>query len=118
MCHIILMMPVLALPMFWLWPMSVAAPVYIVIVVLSAVLYLFTVRVMRRPVQTGLEELLQSVGEVVEVGERLPRVRVHSEIWNAECSNELRLGDRVKVLSVGGLTLRVQRLDAVGNATK
>ncbi len=94
MCHLILMMPVLGLPVFWLWPMAVAAPVYTVIIVLSALLYFFTLRAMRRPVLTGSEELLQSIGEVVEVRDRLARVRVHSEIWNAESSNELRKGDR------------------------
>ncbi|MEE9598462.1 MAG: NfeD family protein [Acidiferrobacterales bacterium] len=118
MCHLILMMPVLGLPVFWLWPMAVAAPVYTVIIVLSALLYFFTLRAMRRPVLTGSEELLRSIGEVVEVRDRLARVRVHSEIWNAESSNELRKGDRVKVLSVDGLTLRVQRLDASENITE
>lgn len=111
MCHLILMMPVLGLPVFWLWPISVAAPVYAVIVVLSAVLYFFTMRAMRRPVHTGSEELLRSIGEVVEARERLARVRVHGEIWNVGSSEKLHKSDRVKVLSVDGLTLRVQRLE-------
>ena len=118
MCHVLLMMPVLGLPVFWLWPMAVAAPVYTVIIVLSALLYFFTLRAMRRPVLTGSEELLQSIGEVVEVRDRLTRVRVHSEIWNAESSEKLRKGDRVKVLSADGLTLRVQQLDASENITE
>ena len=118
MCHLILMMPVLGLPVFWLWPISVAAPVYAVIVVFSAVLYFFTMRAMRRPVQTGSEELLRSIGGVVEARERLARVRVHSEIWNAESSEKLHKGDRVKVLSVDGLTLRVKRLDASKDITE
>lgn len=118
MCHLILMMPVLGLPVFWLLPMSVAAPVYAVITVLSAVLYFFTWRAMRRPVQTGSEEMLRSIGEVIEARGHIALVRVHSEIWDAESSEKLRKGDRVKVLSIDGLTLRVQGLDASEDITE
>jgi inner membrane protein len=113
MCHLILMMPLLGLPVFWLWPVSIAAPVYTVIIVLSAAVYFYTLRTMRRPVQTGSEEMLRSLGEVREVRGGRARVRVHSEIWNAESSDKLRKGDRVKILSVDGLTLRVQPLLSV-----
>ncbi|MDH3669983.1 MAG: hypothetical protein OES46_02315 [Gammaproteobacteria bacterium] len=113
MCHLILMMPVLGLPVFWLWPMSIAVPVYTVIIVLSVVVYFYTVRAMRRPVQTGSEEMLRSLGEVREARGRIARVRVHGEIWNAESTDRLRKGGRVKILSVDGLTLRVQLLRSI-----
>ena len=113
MCHLILMMPVLGLPVFWVWPMSIAAPVYTVIIVLSAMVYFYTLRAMRRPVQTGSEEMLRSLGEVREARGCMARVRVHSEIWNAESSDRLRKGDQVRILSVDGLTLKVQPLRGV-----
>ncbi len=113
MCHLILMMPVLGLPLFWVWPMSIAAPLYMVIIALSAAIYFYTLQTMRRPVQTGSDEMLRSFGEVREVRGRMARVRVHSEIWNAESTDRLHKGDRVKILSIDGLTLRVQPLRRV-----
>jgi len=55
MCHIILMMPILALPLFWVLPLSIAAPVYGVILLLSSWLYYFTMQAMRRPTEIGSE---------------------------------------------------------------
>ncbi len=46
--------------------MSVAAPVYIVILVLSAVLYFYTMQAIRGPVQAGSEELLRGIGALAQ----------------------------------------------------
>jgi membrane protein implicated in regulation of membrane protease activity len=35
-------------------------------------------------------------------------VRFRGEIWHAECDSDARVGDRVKVVGVEGLTLRVE----------
>ena len=102
-------MPILGLPIFWLWPMSVAAPSYIVILLLSGWLYYYVIVAMRRPVETGSEEILHSIGQVVGLGERFVRVRVHSEVWNAESPDKLRKGDLVTIEKLDGLILTVRR---------
>lgn len=111
MCHLILMLPLLALPIFWLMPLSTALPVYSVVVLLASVIYLLAIRAMRRPVETGYEEILKSTGQVIDIQENITHVRVHSEIWNAISSDKLCEGDRIKVVSMDGLTLKVQRID-------
>lgn len=111
MCHLILLMPVLAIPLFWLMPVSTAVPVYSAILILSGWVYLLAIRAMRCSVKTGSEEILQSVGEVIEVENHTARVRVHSEIWKAESSDELHKGDLVKVISIKGLTLKVKQIN-------
>ena len=35
MCHLILLMPILALPIFWLMPLNLAIPIYIIIALMS-----------------------------------------------------------------------------------
>ncbi len=111
MCHIILLMPVLAIPLFWFLPLLVAVPVYGVILVASGWVYYLAIRVMRRPVGTGIEALIHSTGEVVGKKEGdLFRVRVQSEIWNAESTDNLRPGDCIEVISVKGLRLKVRCL--------
>lgn len=109
MCHIILLMPLLTLPIFWLVPLDIALPVYLVIVALSAWFYYFVVVVMRKPVATGIEHLLQSQGEVIDVHDGYLHVRVDSEIWQAESSEHLQPGDRVSVTGFDHMHLKVTR---------
>jgi membrane-bound serine protease (ClpP class) len=109
MCHLILLSPLFALAIFWLWPLWIAAPVYAVIVVLSILLYVATVRSMRLPQITGVHSLLQRSGVVIDVDGQRPRVRVGGEIWQAFSTDPLQVGDEVKVLRQNGMTLEVER---------
>ncbi|MDT8403197.1 NfeD family protein [Sulfuriflexus sp.] len=109
-CHLILLMPLLAIPLFWLWPVSTAVPVYSAVLILSGWVYLLVFRAMKRSVKTGSEEILQSVGEVIEVENNIASVQVHSEIWQAESSDKLQKGDLVKVVGIKGLTLKVKHI--------
>lgn len=113
MCHLILLLPVLGLAVFMLWPLSVAAPVYAVILVISLAFYYFIMQAMRRPVTTGAEEIVRKTGKVLEVRGRKIYVRVRGEIWNAESSDRLHPGDSVSITGIDGLMLRVKRSDQV-----
>jgi membrane protein implicated in regulation of membrane protease activity len=114
MCHLMLLLPLLALPIFWLAPLSIAVPAYAAVLILSGWIYLLALRAMHRPVQTGMEALLHSRGEVLAKADGLFRVRVHSEVWNAESKDTLKSGDRVEVLAIDGLRLRVCRIGETG----
>jgi membrane-bound serine protease (ClpP class) len=104
-------MPLLALPLFWVLPMAVAVPSYAAIVGVSGWSYWLAIRVMRRPIVSGREELLGSVGEVVDVGRDRLSVRVHGEVWTATSADKLRMGERVRVTRIDGLVLAVSPLD-------
>jgi membrane protein implicated in regulation of membrane protease activity len=70
----------------------------------------FWVRFLRRyRVQTGSEGLVGSTGEVIEACDPRGRIRLRGEIWHARCSSRARVGDRVAVTGVDGLTLEVER---------
>lgn len=109
MCHLILMLPVLGLPVLWLLPLSQALPIYGVILALSVVVYVYVMRAMRHPVETGAEEILHSTGKVVEVGPKDVSVRVHSEMWRAVSAEKLKPGDLVEIIGIDGLQLRVRK---------
>jgi len=109
MYHLLLLMPLIALPLFWILPLSAAAPVYGVIIALSAWLYIYVFKAFERPVVTGREDILHSVGKVIDVHGRTSHVRVHSEIWAAESSDALQPGDKVKVIGMEELTLKVEK---------
>ncbi len=65
-------------------------------------------RMRLRPVVTGMEEMIGSVGEAMEdfIGDG--RIFVHGERWQAQTDVAIRKGDAVKVTRVDGLTLGVE----------
>ncbi|MCL4767511.1 MAG: nodulation protein NfeD [Hyphomicrobiaceae bacterium] len=63
----------------------------------------------RRQVRTGAEQLIGSIGEVVEWSGHAGRVHVHGEIWSARSGTELSPGDRVRISGLDGLTLTVKQ---------
>lgn len=65
---------------------------------------------MQRPIVSGMESMLHDDGTVVTKEGNLLQVRVHSELWNAESSDDLEPGDRVEVIDAKGLKLKVRSL--------
>lgn len=65
-------------------------------------------KIRSRPIVSGREEMLGAVGKCLNNdGEQL-QVYVHSETWNAEASAPIALEQRVKVVGIKGLTLKVE----------
>ena len=110
MCHLILLMPVIALPVFWVFPLLIAGPVYAFVLVLSLAFYILILRTMRKPVETGREGIMHASGVVDRVAGDTLSVRINGEHWKARCACEqLAPGDPVEVVSIEGLTLGVIR---------
>ncbi len=120
MCHLILLLPIFGLAVFWIWPLSVAAPIYGVLVLFSAFFYFAIMRAMRRSVQTGHKGLIHQKAHVVEALNPEGRVRVHGELWKAVSLGRLNKGEQAEVISVEGLTLNVQKWvqDRQGNKSE
>jgi membrane-bound serine protease (ClpP class) len=93
-------------------PIQASWPVVAGLTALSAVFFLgvlgLAVRARRRPVVTGSEEMIGSVGEVVQWTGSKGRVRVAGEIWAAESPLILAEGQKVRVASRSGLVLAVE----------
>jgi membrane-bound serine protease (ClpP class) len=116
MCHIALMLPLLALPVFWMWPFAVSGPIYAVIAIVSAAIYWCAMVAMRRPVGTGAEGMIGATGKVVESHGKSLVVQIGGEIWNARSGVTLCEGDREEVLGVERLVLAVKRADATASS--
>ena len=78
----------------------------------TAVFFLIVIRMVfkahRKPVVSGVEEMMGSIGEVVESFERRGFVHVHGEEWQAETQQPVKAGDRVKVTGIAGLILKIE----------
>jgi inner membrane protein len=109
MCHLILLLPLIALPIFWFLPLGPALLIYGAVLLISAWTYWYVMQSMRRPIVAGKEELLHSTGRVLEAHGNSAQVRVHSEIWSAVSAERLRTDDIVEVVGIDGLTLQVRR---------
>lgn len=113
MCHLVLALPFLALPVLWLLPLEVSIVFYVAVVALSAVVYVLALKAMRMPVSTGAESLLHATGCVRVADRHNLTVWIQSELWSAESTGaECVEGDYVEVVAVDGLTLKVRKLEA------
>jgi membrane-bound serine protease (ClpP class) len=108
--------------LFLPWPWNLVASLAAVALFAAEVGY-WNRRMRDRRVQTGVENLVGSVGEVVEPLMPDGQIRVLGELWEAHAQAELPRGTPVRVLRVEGLTLEVEatdtsstRADALGGA--
>jgi len=113
MCHLILFLPLLALPALWLLPPDAAIGVVAIIAVLSGAMYALVLKAMRAPLTNGPQRLLHALATVRRIEGRSLSVWVQSELWSAETDDEnVKLGDTVEVLAIKGLTLKVRETAA------
>jgi len=111
MCHIALLLPILALPVLWIWPLAVSAPIYGGMVIIAALVYWYAILAMRRPVETGVEGMIGATGEVVESHGASLVLRIGGEIWTGRSATALRKGEHVEVIALDRLVLVVERRD-------
>jgi membrane-bound serine protease (ClpP class) len=88
--------------------------VIITFTVLSALMFIFIVgmaiRARRRPVVSGMEQLLDAEGVAMEAFDIKGPVMVHSEIWQATTTQPLQKGQAVRVTGRKGLVLQVEAI--------
>lgn len=100
-------------PQFQRVSMPLVVSVGIAIGALFGVIVGFGVRAMRVPVRTGLESLVGKTGMATTLFKSTGQVQVGSELWTAEAdegSGKIRKGDRVEVVDVKGLRLKVRKV--------
>jgi len=113
MCHILLLMPLLGLPIFWLTPLSFAIPIYAILVLVSALLYWSIWRAMRKPLETEADALIGTTAQVVS--ESSPGdpaqyvIRARGELWTARSTDVLEPEEKVRITALDGISLVVER---------
>jgi len=116
MCHLLLLLPILALPVFWLFPLSDAGPLYAVVVAVSVFVYLFVWTAWRTPLANGTQNLIGETGRVVRVGSRNVTLQLGGELWTADVEGvPLSVGERAKVVAINGVRLTAR--SAIHDAT-
>ncbi len=103
-CHFLLLLPVLGLGLFFVFPWPIALALYLPILGGSLWMYAKMWEAMRQPVTTGPEALIGAEGEAL--GPDIARVL--SETWRVRSDIPLRPRMRVRVIAREGLTLLVE----------
>jgi membrane protein implicated in regulation of membrane protease activity len=108
MCHFFLLLPVLALPAFWIWPPEIALPVWGTAAAVALAVYVLVYKAWKMPLANGPQVLLGATGRVVSLGERHITLRVGRELWLADVKGApLSPGEDAVVVAIDGLRLTV-----------
>lgn len=110
MCHLLLGLPLLALPVFWLLPFTAALPVYVTASAVSLVVYVCAMKAMRTPRMNGAEALIGATGRIVGLGNRIATLQLHGELWSVDApGGQFAIGDEAIVTGIDGLRLIARR---------
>ena len=114
MCHLIFLVPLVGIPLFWLLPLGYALPINILLWIVSGLLGYKVVRAMMLSPKDGFKSLIGAEAMVVSMvnqshGQYL--VKAGHELWTARSAETLRPGERVAVTATDGIKLVVERLD-------
>jgi len=83
MCHLILLLPLFALPVFWLFPFSIALSIYLVTAGISLFLYFLIFKAMMMKPRVGKEAMLGKTVVVIKDIAPEGKIQYATEIWNA-----------------------------------
>jgi membrane-bound serine protease (ClpP class) len=97
--------------------LQVSVPLVILVGVITGAMFGvvvgFGIRAMKTPIRAGRESLVGRTGIAMTVFQPMGQVQVGSELWSAEAdqgSGKIRKGDRVEVVEVIGLRLKVRKI--------
>ncbi len=111
MCHLLFLAPILALPVFWLFPASLAVPLYLLVVGGTGLLLWPGIGALRQPQRAGREGMVGARGKALTDLNPRGLVQCQGEIWEATAHERILGGTRVRVLGVDRLRLCVDRPD-------
>ena len=109
MCHILFLLPFIALILFFLLPPGqatfISVSLFLVFFWLAWVMW----KDFRRPVTTGIEGLLGNKAQVVSKTKDGAKVSLKGELWDAVSGDELSVGETVRVTRFERMRLVVHR---------
>lgn len=106
-CHLLFVMPLLGLGLFYILPFWTALPVYGLSLGISALAFYLILRDTGIPAKNGPESLLGLEGVVVRGGEE-PVMRCRNELWRASSPTPLVKGTRVRIVGVEDMRVMVE----------
>ncbi len=92
--------------------LQVAIPIIVAVSTVTSIFFLIVLKMVfaahRKPVVSGVDEMLGSIGQVLEDFEASGRIHIHGETWQVKSKLPLNRGDHVRVTAIDGLILSVE----------
>ncbi|MEE9160229.1 MAG: nodulation protein NfeD [Gammaproteobacteria bacterium] len=92
--------------------LTISIPLIIAVSIMTSGFFLVVIRLAfkahKKPVVSGAEEMLGSIGQVMEDFENSGFIHIHGETWQVESTTPMHRGDKVEVTEMTGLTLKVK----------
>ncbi len=111
MCHLILFLPFLTLPVFWFFPLSTAMPIYLFVLGISLFLYFKIFQAMRLKPRLGKDAMLGKTGIVIQNINPEGKIKYATEIWNAKADGKkFSKGDKIIIHGFWGMKVLVKEL--------
>jgi len=109
MCHIVFLLPLLAIAVFFFLPPDQAA--FVSVPLLLAFFWLAWVmwKDFRRPASTGIEGMMGDKAQVLSKTSDGGKVLLRGELWDAVCRENLSVGETVRVTGLERMKLVVHR---------
>lgn len=117
MCHILFVLPLVGLILFWVLPLEQALFFYSLILIVCALLYWLMWKDFWRPVTTGVEGMIGGKAEVIQNGNGTLKVYFRGEIWDAMSQEELSVGQRVQITGTERMTLSVRPVSVAAGSS-
>lgn len=108
MCHLVLLLPVFGLALFWIFPFPIAAVLYAFILGISIWMYRLIMSAMARPVATGAEALIGQIGKVIGKSGSFTQLTVNGEVWRGTSPVRFKKGQSVRVTGIENMILHVE----------
>lgn len=113
MCHLLWMLPILGLPLFWIFDFYTALLIYLGVLTLTGVTLYLTIQSIRQAPQSGIEGMQGEIVEVIEASGAHGRVRYHNTLWYAAAREPIAVGEKVRIIGNKGLCLIVEKEETV-----
>jgi membrane protein implicated in regulation of membrane protease activity len=121
MCHILFVLPLIGLILFWILPLQQAVLLYSLLLIVCSIFFWLMWKDFWRPVRTGVEGMVGSKAEVIRGRNGRSKVAFRGEIWDAVSHADLSAGQTVKITGVERMKLLVEAVKpaaTVGENTK
>ena len=113
MCHLIFLVPLAGIPLFWMLPPGYALSINILLWIIFGFLGYKIIKALNMPRKDGFQSLIGSKVEVISksnLGNHSEYlVRAESELWTARSPEALLPGEKVSVAALDGIKLIVKR---------
>ena len=114
-CHLLLLLPLAGLALFFVLPWPVALGIDVVLAAIAAGIAVPGMRALRQPITTGREALVGQIGEAASDVQREGLVRYGGELWTATANGvRISAGTRVRIRGVEGLKLLITPIESEG----